>query len=154
GLTGVLALWAMWIAVCGATWATNARIVVPLLYGVEHNGVVSAAGRVVVLVGWPIALAAIPLTAVAIERYLATPHSRRGGRLVAGLFVAAVVLCLTIAWPGAQQSGHLEARFVNVPAAVGVAILFGLTLYVPIVTGGGHGPPRRRLDLVWVAVLA
>ncbi|HXJ64327.1 MAG TPA: hypothetical protein VNN79_11280, partial [Actinomycetota bacterium] len=41
------------------------------LYGFRGAGIVPAAGRVVVLLGWPIALAAIPLTAVSVERFLA-----------------------------------------------------------------------------------
>jgi hypothetical protein len=110
----------MWIVVAGATWATNARIPVSSLYGVEHNGVVSAAGRVLVLLGWPIALAAVPLAAVAVERYVSTPGAAVAS-VVVGLFAVAVVLCLTIAWPGAQQGSHLEAKFVNIPAAIGVA---------------------------------
>ena len=42
GLTGVLALWGMWIVVCAATWATNARVSLALLYGVHDTGIVSA----------------------------------------------------------------------------------------------------------------
>jgi hypothetical protein len=147
----VLPLWAMWIVVAGATWATNARIPVSSLYGVEHNGVVSAAGRVLVLLGWPIALAAIPLATVAVERYVSTPGAAAAS-VVVGLFAVAVVLCLTIAWPGAQQGSHLEAKFVNIPAAIGVAIAFGATAYILAKTGRGESPPRGKLYLAWAVV--
>src|SRR5262245_31570985 len=106
GLTGVLALWAMWIAVSAATWATNARIPVSELYGFQGVGVVSAAGRVTVLLGWPVAIAAIPLTMVAVERFLASPHGRRSARVVAVAMIVSIGLCVTIAWPGAQQANH------------------------------------------------
>ena len=80
GLNGVLALWAMWVVVCGATWATNARLPLADLYGVHDNGVVPAAGRVLVLTGWPIALAAIPLSGFAVERFLTSAvRSGQGG---------------------------------------------------------------------------
>jgi hypothetical protein len=152
GLTGVLALWAMWLAVCGATWATNARISVSLLYGFHGQGIVPAAGRVVVLLGWPVALAAIPLLAVSVERFLASPHSRRSAPVVVVASLVSVALCVTIAWPGAQQASHLDAKFVNAPAAVGVAIAFGVTMYVLAATGRGDRLPRTRTAVVWTAV--
>jgi len=152
GLTGVLALWAMWIAVAAATWATNARIPVSELYGFRGAGIVPAAGRVVVLLGWPIALAAIPLTAVSVERFLASPHSQGSVRVVVAASLVSIALCATIVWPGAQQSGHLDAKYINVPAAVGVAIAFGLTGYVLATTGRGDPPLRSRMDTVWTVV--
>jgi hypothetical protein len=142
----------MWLVVSAATWATNARIPVSLLYGFHGAGVLSAAGRVVVLLGWPIALAAIPLTAVAVDRFLAFPHSQSAARLVGAASVLAIVLCLTIAWPGAQEGTHLDARYINAPAAVGVAVAFGLTVYVLAWTGRGTRPPRTRMDVVLVTV--
>jgi hypothetical protein len=148
----VLALWAMWLVVCAATWATNARIPVSLLYGFHGAGVLPAAGRVVVLLGWPIALAAIPLMAVAVDRFLAFPHSQSSARLVGAASLLAVVLCLTIAWPGVQQATHLDARLINAPAAVGVAVAFGLTVYVLARTGRGARPPCTRMDAVLVTV--
>jgi hypothetical protein len=154
GLTGVLALWALWIAVSAATWATNARTSVSLLYGVHAAGVVSAAGRVVVLLGWPIALAAIPLLAISVERFLASPHSRRSARLVAGTSLVSVALCLTIAWPSVQKSSHLDARWGNVPAALGVALAFAVTMVVLATTGSGERAPRRRGDAFWIAFFA
>lgn len=145
-------IWAMWIVVCGATWATTARIPVSLLYGFHGAGVVSAAGRVVVLLGWPVALAAMPLMAVSVDRFLASPHSRRSARAVVVASLVSIGLCLTVAWPGAQQGSHLDAKFVNVPAAVGVAIAFGVTMYVVATTGRGGRLPRTRTAVVWTAV--
>jgi hypothetical protein len=106
---------------------------------------------VVVLLGWPVALAAIPLTAVSVERFLASPHSHRSARVVVGASLASIGLCLTIAWPGAQQGSHLDAKWINTPAAVGVAIAFALTIYVVATTGRGEAPPGTRLDAAWAA---
>jgi hypothetical protein len=152
GLTGVLALWAIWIVVCAATWATNARIPVAELYGFHGEGVGPAAGRVVVLLGWPIALAAIPLMAVAVERFRAIPHARGSAHFVTAATLISIALCLTIAWPGAQQGEHLDARWINAPAAVGVAIAFGLTMYVVATTGRGNPPRWGRMDIAWIAL--
>ena len=148
------ALWAMWLAVCAATWATNARIPGSLLYGFHGRGIVSPAGRVVVLLGWPVALAAIPLVAVSVERFLAGPHSRRSSQWVVVASVVSVALCVTVAWPGAQQGSHLDAKFINAPAALGVAIAFGVTMYVLAVTGGGDRLPRTRTAVAWTVVFA
>jgi hypothetical protein len=152
GLTGVLVLWAMWIVVCAGTWATNARVPAALLYGFHGAGIVSAAGRVVVLLGWPVALAAIPLTAVAVERFLASPHVRRSARAVVAASLVSIGLCATVAWPGAQQSTHLDARFINSPAALGVALAFAVTIYVVATTGRGVPLPRTRVAVAWAAV--
>jgi hypothetical protein len=144
----------MWLAVSAATWATNSRIQVSLLYGFHGQGIVSAAGRVVVLLGWPVALAAIALLAVSVERFLASPHSRRAAPWVVAASLVSVGLCVTIVWPGAQQGSHLDAKFINAPAAVGVAIAFGMTMYVLAATGRGDRLPRTRTAVVWTAVFA
>jgi hypothetical protein len=154
GLTGVLAVWVMWIVVSAATWATNARVPVSQLYGFHGEGIVSAAGRVVVLLGWPVALAAIPLLIVAVDRFLACSPTQTGRRVIVTLSVLSVCLCLTIAWPGAQQGSHLDARYINVPAGIGVAIAFGVTIYVLAVTGRGASPPRRKFDRPLLVLLA
>jgi len=152
-LNGVLALWAMWVVVCGATWATNARVPLSDLYGVHDTGIVPAAGRVLVLVGWPIALTAIPLLGFAVERFLASSITERSRRIVIALSVLSILLCLTIASPGAQQGSHLDAKYVNIPAGIGVAIALLLTLYVAAVTGRGDAPLRTKLDLPLLVLL-
>jgi hypothetical protein len=106
---------------------------------------------VVVLLGWPVALAAIPLLAVSVERFLASSHSRRSAQWVVLASVSSVALCVTIVWPGAQQGSHLDAKFVNVPAAVGVGLAFGVTMYVLATTGTGDRLPRTRTAVVGTA---
>ena len=148
GLTGVLALWAMWIAVSAATWATNARVPVSELYGFHGAGIVSAAGRVVVLLGWPIALAAIPLMAVSVERFLAGPHSRRSARVVAVGSIASIGLCATIAWPGAQQ-GHAPRREIQVHQRAGGDRCRDRLLPDDVRPGDDGGGAIRRREREW-----
>jgi hypothetical protein len=150
GLTSSLVVWAVWIALAAATWATNARTPLRLLYGVSDAGVRAGAGRVLVLLGWPVALSALPLVAIAVERLLARPSTTRFRRTVVGTSILAVALCATIALPGAINSEHVDAKPVNALAAVGVAIAFGLTLLALARTGRGEKPSFARADLYWV----
>ena len=51
-------------------WITYARLPASDFYNVTGTGVRSGAARVLVLVGWPISLAAPALMAVAVDRLL------------------------------------------------------------------------------------
>ena len=150
GLTSSLVIWALWIALAAATWATNARTPLRLLFAVDHAGVRAGAGRALVLLGWPVALAALPLIAIAVERLLARASSRTFRRTVVGTAILAVALCATIGLPGAIDPDHLDARPINALAGVGVAIAFGLTLLALIRTGRGRSPSFTRVDLYWL----
>lgn len=147
GLTSSLLLWALWIAVAAATWATNARTPVRLLYAVDSAGIRAGAGRVLVLLDWPVALAAVALLAVAVERLLARPSTGRFRRTVVLLSVLSVALCATVAVPGVVDPEHVDGRLVNAPAAVGVAIAFAVTLWAVATTGRGRGRRLTRSDL-------
>ena len=46
---------------------------------------------------------------------------------LAGL--VAFVFCLTVAWPGVQTESHLDPKWANLPAVLGVALTFLLTLW-------------------------
>ena len=73
-----------------------------------------------VYANFPVALAAIPLAAIAIER-LATAWAHALG-------LVAIALCAAVFWPGVVEQRDLDARPVNAVAAVGVALALGLTL--------------------------
>jgi hypothetical protein len=150
GLTSSLAICALWVVVAAATWATNARTPPRLLFAVSSAEIRAGAGRVLVLLGWPVALAAVALVAIALERLLARPSTRRFRRAVVALSVLAVALCATIALPGVIDPDHLDAKPVNAAAAVGVAVALGLTLLALGRTGLGHDPSFTRADLFWV----
>lgn len=150
GLTSSFVVWALWIAVAAATWATNARTPVGLLYAVSDSGTRAGAGRVLVLLGWPVALAAVALVTVALDRVLAARTSPAARRTAIGSAVTAVLLCATIGLPGALDAKHLNAKPINALAAVGVAIAFGLSVWALYATGRGDGPRRTRSDLIWL----
>lgn len=147
GLTSSLAIWALWIVVAAATWATNARTPLHLLFAVSSAGVRAGAGRALVLLGWPVGLAAVALVAIALDRLLARPSSTWFRRTVVALSILAVALCATVAF--AIDPDHLDAKPVNAPAAVGVVIAFGLTLLALARTGRGRDRPFTRRDLTW-----
>lgn len=147
GLTSSLAIWALWIAVAAATWATYARTPLRLLFAVSGAGNRAGAGRVLVLLGWPVGLAAIALVAVALDRLLALPSTQRFRRTVVALSILSVALCATIAF--AIDPDHLDGKPINAPAAVGVAIAFGLTVLALARTGRGRNPSSTRADLLW-----
>ncbi len=66
------------------------------------------------------------------------------------LSILAVALCATIVVPGVVDFKHVDGRMIQIPAAVGVAIAFGLTLWALLATGRGRGPRLRRADLYWL----
>jgi hypothetical protein len=154
GLTSSFGVWALWIAIAAATWATNARTPVRLLYAVSDSGVRAGAGRVVVLLGWPVALVAVALAAIDVDRVLAVEPSPTVRRAVIGAAVLALALCATVALPGAVDPKHVDAKPINAPAAVGVAVAFGLSLWTAATTGRAHGPPRARSDVCWLVLFS
>jgi len=152
GLGGSFAVWGMWLAVAAATWATNARTPVDRLYAVEDSGVRAGAGRVVVLLGWPVALAAVGLATIALDRLLAAEPRPSIRRALVVTYVLVLLLCATIDLPGAIDPKHLDAKPVNAPAAIGVAIAFGLSVWALPASGRGDRPPPRRSDRIWLVL--
>jgi hypothetical protein len=144
-------MWGVWAAVCAATWATNARTPPGRLYGVAHVGVAAAAGRVLVLLGWPIALAAIGLMALTVERLLAGANPRKRAAVVTAAWLS-IALCCTIALPGVIEPAHLEAKPSNIPAALGTGLALALTFLA--LRTPGEPPVRTRIDRVLLLVLA
>ena len=90
----------MWAIVAALVWITYARLPASDFYNVTGTGFGAGAARVLVLLGWPISLAAVALLAAAADRLLSWPHSTAARRAVIGASAASVVLCMTIAWPG------------------------------------------------------
>jgi hypothetical protein len=115
GLGEALVVWALLALVAAATLVTYSRLAPGLFYNVDDAGdLVSGLGRTVVLLNYPIALAAIALAAVA------------GGPRV--LVWGAIVLCAVIAVPGVVDQGDLDARWINAIPALGVGIALALTI--------------------------
>ena len=119
GLVEALAVWATFGVVAAMVWITYARLPADVFYNVTGTGFRAGASRVLVLLGWPISLAAVALIAVAADRFLASapPAGARRAAVVAAL--AATLLCATIAWPGVIDESDLDAKPSNGLAAVG-----------------------------------
>jgi len=133
-----LATWAMWAVVLAIIFVTywrlppDTRAATNDLYHVSGNGLVGGLSRVLVELNFPLALVAIVVVLVAVD---ALP---RRAWAVAG---PAIGLSAAVAWPGVIDQDDLDARFVNVIPALGVALSLGLTAAAS--RRGGAGLARR-----------
>ncbi|HET7172487.1 MAG TPA: hypothetical protein VFI18_12685 [Gaiellales bacterium] len=156
GLNEALAAWAAIGVVAALVWITYARLPAIDFYNVTGTGFWSGASRVLVLLGWPMSIAAVALTAVAADRLLASAPPPRMRRVTIAAAVAATVLCATIAGPGVIDEADLDAKPVNALAAVGVVIALLLTLAAARRSGVGRFARDRPGDsaaIVFIAVL-
>lgn len=136
-------VWALFAAVAVELFVTYARLPARDLYHVTGSGLEGGASRAVLFLDFPVALAAIAVLLVLLDRTSST-----AGRAAA---VVAIVLCAAVLWPKVVDQDKLDARPVNAIAAVGVALAFALTLWTA--RGGLFGRlERRRGDLPRVAL--
>jgi hypothetical protein len=157
GLREVVWCWLIWAVVAATVFVTYARLPSSDFYNVTGSGVTGGAARVVVLIGWPISLAAVALMAVVADRLLASSPSAGTRRGVVWASVASLILCATIAWPGVIKQSNLDAKWANGLAVIGVGLAVGLTVFAARRTGMGPSAVRGRGDriaLVAAAVFA
>src|ERR671935_2462846 len=108
----VALLWAMFAVVAVEIVVTYSRIPPAKLYSVSGTGLGAGFGRALVFLNFPVALAALPVVALAADRL------RRAPALVAA--VVAAGLCAVVVGPGVVDQYDLDARWVNaLPAAGG-----------------------------------
>ena len=150
GMRAPLAIWAMWGVVAAAVFVTYARLPARDFYNVTGSGITGGAARDLVLLGWPVSLAIMALLALATDRLLALPSSRRGARTIVACAVVSALLLATIAWPGVIQQSNLDAKPSNGLAALGAAIAAVLTALA--VRRGGLGPRAVRGRGDWIAL--
>jgi hypothetical protein len=143
-LAEALFVWALFALVTAAVFATYARVPVADLYHVSGNGLAGGLSRALLFVGFPFAIVAVALAAIAAAR-LATP-------VAAALAVVAGLLCATVGVPGVIDQADLDARPVNALAAVGAAVVLALTIWALVSTGVGEMKPFGRGDVVRVVV--
>jgi hypothetical protein len=156
GLTEALASWAVLGVVAALVWLTYARLPARDFYNVTGTGFGAGASRVLVLLGWPISLAAVALAGVAADRMLASEPPPGVRRAAIAAAIAATVLCATIAWPGVIDEADLDAKPSNALAAVGVGIALALTLAAARRAGVGayvRNRPGDRAAVAFVALL-
>ncbi len=129
GLREVCALWGLYLLVAAEIFATYSRLPVHELYHVSENGRAGGAGRVLVFLNWPMALAAIPILAVV--------AAEARSRTVSRLALLAAVLCASVFWPRVVEQVDLDAKWSNASAAIGVLLALGLTVVVLSRSGPG-----------------
>ena len=134
GLREVWTLWTVYALVAAEVFATYARLPVHELYHVSGNGRAGGAGRAVVFLNFPVALAAIALVTVV----AAQARSRR----VNALALLAVALCAAVFWPGMVDQADLDVKWWNAIAAAGVLLAVALTIAATRREGLG---PRVRV---------
>jgi hypothetical protein len=144
GLAEALIVWALWGLVALAVFITYWRIPPAELYNTSGTGPLAGASRLVVYLGYPVAIAAVPLAFVAAARL------RTGFAYAAA--AAATLLCFTIGFPGVIDQNDLDARRVNALAAAGVGIALALTVAAVARRGVGNSEPWSAAD--WPRALA
>lgn len=113
-----------------ATLVTYSRLPPEVLYNVDRGGDLAAGiGRTLVLLNFPLALGAIAIAATA------------GGPR--WLVWAAIALCAVTVIPGVVDQGDLDARWINVVPALGVALALGLTIARARTAGAAFAPQAR-----------
>lgn len=156
GLGEALAVWTLLLTTTVVVLVTYARLAPEELYNVSGEGPAGGLSRVLVHLNYPLAIAAVPLVLLALDRL----PSRAW---LAG--APAIALCALIAVPGVLDETDLDARPVNAVPALGVAIAAGLTVAAVRRHGASLVPPlpgdRARLALAagllvaavpWIAV--
>jgi hypothetical protein len=147
GIWLVAAIWTLGILVT-YSWVSPAD-----LYHVSRDGLAGGAGRALVHLNFPLAFAAIALAGFAWARIAAVPDalSPVARRLLAGLTLVAVGLCLVAAVPGVVEQGDLDAKPVNIVPAIGVLLALAVTAVAVRATGWGM-PAVWRPAANWVAL--
>jgi hypothetical protein len=116
----VAALWAMFAVVAAEIVVTYSRIPPAKLYSVSGTGLGAGFSRALVFLNFPVALAALPVVALAADRL------RRAPALVAAVVPAG--LCSVVFKPGVVDQYDLDARAINALPAAGVALAVALSL--------------------------
>jgi hypothetical protein len=135
GLAEVWIVWFLFGLTAVAVFETYWRIPPQDLWKVMNTGFVGGAGRAFVFISFSAALAAVAVLAIVSDRL----EDRRAD-LVA---LVSLVLCATVAYPGVQTESHLDPKWSNTFAVVGVALALALTVWA-----ARSGRPERVLTSV------
>jgi hypothetical protein len=132
------AVWLLLAVDAVAIWITYSRLPAAQLYNVTGSGFAGGASRVLVATNYPYALIAI---AIVLTLF---------GRVDRRLAILAIALCAVVAWPGVVRQSNLDARWVNLVPAVGVALALVLT----IAAGPARPRPFGGSDWLRIAIAA
>jgi hypothetical protein len=121
GLTEVWIVWFLFGLTAVAVFETYWRIPPQELWNVTNTGFVGGAGRAFVFISFSVALAAVAVLGIVSDRL-----DNRRADLVA---LVALVLCATVAYPGVQTESHLDPKWSNTFAVVGVLLAVALSAW-------------------------
>ena len=121
GLREIWVVWTLFFLTAVAVFETYCRLPPRVLWKVHNTGFIGGAGRGLVFLSFSAALAAVAVLPIVVDRL----DDRRAD--LTGM--AAFVLCATVAYPGVQTESHLDPKWANVPAVVGVALAFLMTVW-------------------------
>ena len=121
GLREIWVVWTLFFLTAVAVFETYWRLPPRVLWKVHNTGFIGGAGRSLVFLSFSAALAAVAVLLIVVDRL----DDRRAD--LTGM--AAFVLCATVAYPGVQTESHLDPKWANVPAVVGVALAFLMTVW-------------------------
>jgi hypothetical protein len=113
----VVLVWAVVVVDAVAILVTYSRLPAHELYHVSGSGLEGGLSRVLVDSNFPVALVAIAILLVLLDRL-------RRLRVVA---VAGIVLCAPVFWPGVVDEANLDARPINAVAGLGVLLAVALS---------------------------
>jgi hypothetical protein len=142
----VAAVWVLFGVVAVEIWVAYSRLPASELYHVSGSGVIGGASRALVFVNFPLALVAIPILLVLLQRLAG--HFAKAAALIG------IILSAAIFWPGIVKQSDLDARPVNAIAALGVLVALVLTLGAASRLSRPAPPVFQRADLVRVLVAA
>jgi hypothetical protein len=117
-------LWLPWLYVTVAVLVTYSWVAPRELYHVSGSGIGGGLSRALVLLNFPIALAALPIIGLSVDRL-------RTSRAAVVTAIVAAALCAVVAVPGVVDEGDLDWRPVNLVPATGV----GLAVAVGVASG-------------------
>lgn len=127
-----------------AVFATYARLPGDELYRTTQNGVSGGAGKALVFLNYPVALVALAVLMLTVDRL-----RPRAPRAVTTAVVAAA-LCLVVVVPGVVSPDHVDAKPINVLPALGVLLVLALVVWTLRADGLGTAHGRVRGDALRV----
>jgi len=120
-LTEIWVVWGLFGLATAAVFETYWRIPPAQLWKVHNSGFVGGAGRAFVFVSFSASLAALATLPVVADRL--------DDRKADIASIVAAVLCATVAWPGVQTPSHLDPKWSNTWAVLGVGSAVALTAW-------------------------
>jgi hypothetical protein len=138
-------VWALFAFVAVAVFVTYTRLPARDLYAVSGTGLSAGAGRALVFLNYPTALAALGVLAVV------APDLGRRGRIGAAV---AAALCTVLFWPGVVHTDDLDAQWINIAPALGVGLACVLSVGKRRPLGQAPGDRMRVVCAALLVLLA